>query len=274
MDPVTITTIRQAVRTLGLNGLPVCLHASSRSFGKVEGGPGTVVQGFLEEGCTVLVPAFSDDFAIAPPPGAEFRPPRNAIDYTLDFGAAARNKRVYLPSSQSITEKEMGALPAWVVEQPGRSRGYHPLCSFAGLGPAAAELIAPQTPTDVFAPLRLLSQRNGRVVLMGVGLDSMTLLHLAEQQAGRQMFVRWALAADGRPEAVRVGGCSNGFKKFAKLLAPFLRQATVGRSAWQAYAAPAVLRAAAKEIKANPEITACGNPGCERCRDMTAGGPE
>ncbi|HTL52532.1 MAG TPA: AAC(3) family N-acetyltransferase [Planctomycetota bacterium] len=271
MDPVTINTIRQAVRELGLAHQAVCLHASFRSFGAVEGGPETLVQGFLQEGCTVLVPTFTDEFLIPPPPN--LRPERNGWNYAVNYGHREGLKRTYTPASKSINAEEMGAVPKWVVEQPGRIRGNHPICSFAALGPRAEALAGGQSPADVFAPLKVLSQMNGRVVLIGVGLDSMTLLHLAEENAGRSMFLRWANGPDGKPATARCGGCSNGFRRFEGLLAPFVRSTTVGRSTWKTYPAPAILRTAAEAIKQDPAITVCGNPACERCPDAVLGGP-
>src|SRR5689334_13410001 len=68
--------VRQAVRALGLGQQPLCVHASFRSFGGVSGGPAAVVDGLLDEGCTVLVPTFSWGYEVPPPPG--LRPARNA----------------------------------------------------------------------------------------------------------------------------------------------------------------------------------------------------
>jgi aminoglycoside N3'-acetyltransferase len=86
----------------------------------------------------------------------------------------------------------MGAIAAAVVQMPGRSRGNHPICSFAAVGPHAQSLVAHQSPLAVNAPLAALADCSGYVVLMGVGLNCMTLLHLAEQQAGRNLFRHWA----------------------------------------------------------------------------------
>jgi len=51
--------IQAGIRELGLSGRPVCVHSSLRSFGIVTGGAETVVQAFVEEGCTLLVPTFA-----------------------------------------------------------------------------------------------------------------------------------------------------------------------------------------------------------------------
>lgn len=64
--PVRAGDIAGAVRALGLQNQPVRLHSSLRSFGFVEGGAETIVQSFLNEGCTVMVPAFTD-LEVAPP---------------------------------------------------------------------------------------------------------------------------------------------------------------------------------------------------------------
>lgn len=41
---------------------------------------------------------------------------------------------------------------------------------------------------DVCAPLQTLSEQDGYIVLAGVGFEKMTLLHLAEKNAGRKLF--------------------------------------------------------------------------------------
>ena len=98
----------------------------------------------------------------------------------------------------------MGAIPAEVVRRPGRARGGHPLCSVAAIGPDAARIVAGQVSDDVYAPLRGLAESDGSLVLLGVGLTSATLLHLAEEGAGRTLFRRWARGADGEIRMVPV----------------------------------------------------------------------
>jgi aminoglycoside 3-N-acetyltransferase len=269
-ENLTRERVRQGVRDLGLSGRPVCVHASLRSFGCVEGGAPTVVEGLLAEGCTVLVPSFSEDFGVPPPP--DRRPARNGWDYRRFRGSTRGIGRVYTPETSEI-EPGMGAIPAAVVNRPGRVRGNHPLCSFAAVGPLAATLPADQAPSRVYAPLARLAELGGAVILMGVGLDSLTLLHLAEQRAGRRSFRRWANGLDGQPMEVDCGGCSDGFPRLEPILAPLSSETRVGQSRWRAFPAQAALDAAAAAIRANPEITHCGDPACERCNDAVAGGP-
>ena len=267
---VTGQDIRQALRALGLPGRAVCLHSSVRSFGHVIGGAVAIIRAFMDEGCTVLVPTFSPVFEVAPPPHLQFE--RNGWDYSAPPAPRHRPERVYTPEVPDI-DRDMGAIPAAVVAWPGRARGNHPLDSFTAVGPRAAELIAGQTPLDVYAPLTALIRMDGFVLLMGVGLERVTLLHLAEKEAGRTLFRRWANDPRGRTIAVEVGGCSEGFGKLEPHLRHAVRRISVGRSRWTLLPAGQVLAYAAAAIRANPRITHCGVGACERCNDAVKGGP-
>ena len=70
MQPPSVSArdVSETVRALNLQNRPVCLHSSLRSFGTVEGGAEAVIRGFLNEGCTVMVPAFTYD-SVLPPAG-------------------------------------------------------------------------------------------------------------------------------------------------------------------------------------------------------------
>ena len=267
---VTIKDVGEAARELGLSGHPLCVHASLRSFGWVDGGASAVVDGLLAEGCTVMVPTFSWTFAV-PPPRA--RPARNAWDYDDFQGPTSGIGRVYSPDTMEMDEKDMGAVAAGVAAMPGRVRGNHPLCSFTAVGPLAHELICGQEPLNVWAPLKALGEANGSVVLMGVGFERMTFLHLAEQMAGRNPFRRWANGPDGQTMEVEAGGCSDGFGGFERILSAAMKELEVGESLWRAFPAKEALELAARAIRENPRITHCGNSECGRCNDAVAGGP-
>lgn len=267
---VTGQDVRQALRGLGLPGRTVCLHSSLSSFGQVVGGAVAVVRAFLDEGCTLLVPTFSSVFEVAPPPHLQFE--RNGWDYSAPTSPRHMPERVYTPEVPDI-DRGMGAIPLAVIPWLGRVRGNHPLDSFTAVGPRAAELIAGQAPLDVYAPLTALIRTDGFVLLMGVGLEKVTLLHLAEKEAGRTLFRRWANDPNGRPMAVEVGGCSEGFGKLELHLRHAMRRISVGRSRWTLLPAGQVLAYAAPAISANTRITHCVVGECERCNDAVKGGP-
>jgi len=269
---VTKHDISTAIQQLGLANQALCIHASLRSFGWVDGGAQTVIDGLLAADCTVLVPAFSDEFGVPPLPTMHRL--QNGADYAWVMNKAWPGVgKIYTTESNAIELDEMGAIPAAIVQMPGRSRGYHPLCSFAAVGPQARRLVANQAPLAVNAPLATLAELDGSVILMGVGLEGMTLLHLAEQRAGRNLFRRWANERSGETIEVEMGGCSDGFGKLAPILAPVMTEITVGQSQWHVFPARATLALAADAIRREPLITHCGRSPC-RCDDAVLGGPQ
>jgi aminoglycoside N3'-acetyltransferase len=270
---ITYIDIQRAIHTLGLSDQSICVHSSLRSFGTVEGGVDTILDGLLMEDCTVLVPTFSNSsFAIAPPADPQLRPARNGLDAQRVWQHDISGRQIYTPATREIG-KGMGALPAAVIARPQRIRGNHPLNSFAAIGPLAEKLIAGQQPLQVYKPLEALTELSGSIILMGVGLERMTFLHFAEQEAGRTLFRRWANDPDGKPMMVAVGSCSEGFGNFAPILAPLKREIQVGQSLWQVFPARETLEAAVEAIRANPLITHCADPACSRCNDAVQGGP-
>lgn len=265
---VTGGQIRETLGRHGIVGVCVCIHSSFRSFGKVEGGPDAVIDAFLAEGNTVMTPTFSNSYLVPPPPGD--RPERNGIDY--EKAVFERHDRVFRPDAETIDVETMGAIPAAVVRRPGRKRGNHPTHSFSAIGPLAAALTAPQSRENIYGALQSLAEHDGLVVLMGVGFDRMTLLHLAEHRAGRRPFVRWVNDGGGKVVRSPVGSCSIGFNRFEPVLAPYVRRLSVGPSVWTIGRARELLRAAEEAIRADPDMTRC-SPDCIRCRDAIAGGP-
>ena len=250
---------------------PVMVHASLRSFGDwIEGGAETLLDTLLLGRRTVLVPSFSESHFDAVPT-ATMRLGRNGIDYT-DFARKSREGPEYTVRC-GLIDSSMGMVPATLIARPGAHRGQHPLDSFAALGPQAAELVAGQSATDVYAPLRALAEHDGTVLLMGVGLNRMTALHLAEQESGRRLFVRWTRGKLGQVRMVETGSCSEGFPRLEPYLRPYASTAIVGRSRWTAYRARGTIAAASAAISADPTLTHCSDEDCIRCRDSIAGGP-
>ena len=101
----------------------------------------------------------------------------------------------------------------------------------------------------------------------------MTLLHFAEEMAGRTLFRRWANDATGRPTMVEVGSCGRGFPNLAAVLDPVAKIHSVGESTWRVYPVKETLALAAQAIREDPTITRCPHDDCGRCRDAIAGGP-
>lgn len=257
--------IAEALTRLGASGRPVCVHASLRSFGLLAGGADTVIDAVLEVGATLLVPTSSFRTCMAPRPAGAIR------SYNAEDDGSIPGTRPATPFSRDgvFVDPAMGALPARVLRRAGHVRGDHPLSSFTALGPSAAELVAGQRPLDVYAPLRALAQRGGLVIGMGVGLDTITLIHLAERYAGLRLLRRWAWTGYGVTECEH-GGCSRGFERLAGAVAEIETVVTVGASTWRVWLATDLLDRAADALKRDPSAGTCPTPGCERCRDLVA----
>lgn len=215
-----------------------------------------------------MVPTFTYEMSVPPPAGLAL--PQNGMD---SYWEAQTDVPIYSAESTAVSD-DMGAVPKALVQTPGRVRGDHPLDSFSAVGPLAHNLIDGQTGTDVYAPFRSLAKNGGYVVLIGVGLTSMTLLHEAERLAGRNLFWRWAKDRDGGTVSVRVGGCSDGFEALAPALSGLERTHRVGQSLWHVYSVQETLDRAFAAIFAEPSITHCDDAVCSRCHDVALGGPQ
>jgi len=273
---VTRAELAAAISGLSLEGAPVAVHVSLRSFPRVDGGPATLVGAFLDLGCTLLVPTMANTLFGIPAPLHD-RPIRNARDYALKDASAARDpwpglSDIYDPS-RTDTDSELGVTPAYVASHPDRARSSRSPGSLTAIGPLAAQLMAAETDHDMFGPYRALKARGGHVLLIGVGLDRMTILHLAEVEAGRRPFIYWVRGPDGEPMRSRGGACSSGFPNLDQVLAPLESTTRVGRSEWRLFPARELLTTAAEAIRSNPTITRCDDQGCTECPDAIAGGP-
>lgn len=269
---ITLDQIKQGIEALELQERCICAHSSLGSFGHVEGGADTVIDAFLESGCTLLVPTFTEGYMVPPPPG--YRLQRNGSPwYDGREEPPPASHQIIFTSTDNHVDASMGAIPRAILQRAERVRGNHPHSSFTALGPQAQRLMQGQHRLDWFAPFRTLIELEGQVLLMGVGLNRMTLIHMAEQQAGRVSFRRHVLNAEGEPVEAEVGTCSKGFGQFDPYLLPLARRAEVGSSVWQVFEPEQVLHTAAQAIRQFPHITHCGNPQCERCNDAALGGP-
>jgi aminoglycoside 3-N-acetyltransferase len=199
------------------------------------------------------------------------RPPRNAFEYD-DQADSSTPDGIYSVDCGVISQG-MGTLPARLLTRDGARRGNHPLNSFTALGPLAGQLVGPQSPVDVYAPIRVLAELRGTVLLIGVGLNRMTALHYAELRSGRHPLIRWARRPDGRTCMVETGSCSEGFPRLEPYLDHLARTTTVGGSRWSAYPAAETLDAAVQCMVIDREITRCAKDGCRHCADSIAGGP-
>lgn len=170
------------LRALGVRPGGVLLaHASLRAVGTVVGGAQGVVLALAEalgpDG-TLVVPSQSwqlCDPAYLAEPGV----PAERYDDVRD--ALPAYEAAWTPS------RTMGAVAESVRTRPGAVRSAHPHRSFAAHGPAASGLLARHDlddPVGEGSPLAALYEADAQVLLLGVGYDKCTSLHLAEARSG------------------------------------------------------------------------------------------
>jgi aminoglycoside 3-N-acetyltransferase len=246
---------------------PVCIHASMRSFGTSRTSPDSIANQLLEIGCTIVVPTFTYGFELPPP--LDDRPPQNGWDY--DRKQPDEHDRVYNHAQNELSYDDMGAFPACILNRAERIRGNHPLNSFSAIGPLAERIISTQTPDNVYGPLKQICDLGGGILLIGVGYTSMTLLHLAEADAGRNLFRRWARDDNGLIISCSCGGCSNGFDRFEEVLS--VTQEYVRESRWRLVDAAEARALAATAVHAAQDFARCSAKNCLRCADGILGGP-
>ncbi len=268
---VTQENICQAIAELGISNRVICLHSSLKSFGHIEGGAAAIINGFLEQGCTVLVPTFYYDAIVCPPPGNRLE--QNGCDYSVLPEVEDKNIIPYSPQSDYIV-KDMGAIPAGVLRMEGSLRGNHPINSLSAIGPLAEDIIRSQKPLKVYGPYRKIYELgNASIVLMGVDFTKTTPIHYAEQLTGRRLFRAWAKISDNTAQETEVGSCSEGFNNLEPYLTDEEKTIMVGESKWRIYSFNDFIDKAVSVIKQNPLITHCDDKNCIRCNDAVKGGP-
>lgn len=265
---VSVQEVIEGARAADLADLPIFVHSSLSSFGCVENGADTIIDGLLQLGCTVVVPTFTSDFELQPPP--ERCLTRNAWNY--DDQALDVRSDIFDPL-QNYVSPGMGIIPSTLLRRRNRVRGSHPTNSMTALGPLAKEIVCGQTFLDVYAPIQKLADLGGKFLLMGVGLTAMTAIHLAERLSGRELFRRWAKGSSGQLNEIAVGSCSMGFDSLNNSVLSIESNLMVGASCWRILPAIPALRCFTDAISRDPYITSCERLICERCSDSIAGGP-
>lgn len=244
-------------RQLGLEpNRPVIVHASLSSIGEVRGGAESVLGALLATSETIVVPTFTPRCEIIP----EVGPEDNAIAYGSG-GDANRLADFFTP--QTPAHPMMGVIAETLRRHPQATRTHHPLLSFAGIH--AEEILHAQTLDDPLAPIRLLADQFGWVLLIGVGHSVNTSVHYAEQLAGRKQFIRWGLTPQGVRQCAQYPGCSDGFDQAAPLLKEITHQVTIGSAVVQAVPLESMIEILSQHLKADPLALLCRRPDCERC---------
>lgn len=249
---VTESDVRSGLRELGVRpGDDVVVHSSLSAIGRVEGGAETVVDALAsavgDEG-TVVVPTFTPN--------------------------RARRE----PFDRARTPSETGAITEALRARDDAVRSDHPTHSVAALGPAATELTADHGYRNSLgegSPLHRLAERGGKILLLGVGHDSNSTLHVAESLADlpyktgtNRVLVR---GGDDGLETVEtaVVGCGKGFTAFGRIADEegILSEGEIGAARSKLLDGRDVIRLARSVLEERPGFLLCEEPDCWWCPD-------
>lgn len=179
--PVTRQSIVADLRELGVKpGMTLLVHSSLSSLGWVCGGAQAVLLALKDatgESGTLVMPAHSS--ALSDP--AQWSNPPVPKHWWPEI-------REQMPAfdPEMTPTRQMGAIAELFRTLPGVLRSSHPQFSFAALGPQA-ESITANHQLDMGlgegSPLARIYELGGYVLLLGVGHDSNTSIHLAEYRS-------------------------------------------------------------------------------------------
>ncbi|XVV12649.1 aminoglycoside N(3)-acetyltransferase [Actinoplanes sp. CA-131856] len=190
------TAIRQRaltaqLRALGLAGGDVVLvHCSMRSAGPIAGGAAALagaIRAAVGPGGTLVVPAQTPGNSVS----------SDAYRAATD-GMTNEERRAYEDRMPGFDVRRtpsygVGAFAEYVRRRPGALRSGHPQTSFSAWGRRARELMRVHDLDSHLgerSPLAALERANAKTLLLGVGYESCTALHLAEYRLRRPPIVR------------------------------------------------------------------------------------
>ena len=156
------------------------VHSSFRAIGRTVGGPDVVVRALLDAlgpSGTLVVPTHTTGLS---DPSTWQHPPAPPEEWSLI--------RAEMPPYDALTTPShfMGVIAECVRTWPGARRSGHPLVSFCALGAKSDAVVAGHR-LDMSlgdgSPLARLYDLDADILLLGVGHDSNTSLHLGEYRA-------------------------------------------------------------------------------------------
>jgi aminoglycoside N3'-acetyltransferase len=249
--PIERGEVAAQLRALGVRERGVLLvHTSFRATRPVEGGPAGLIAALrdaLGPGGTLVMPSWT-----------------GTGDEPFD-------------PSRTPAAADLGVVADTFWRLPDVARSDHPF-AFAAAGPHAAAIVSgplPLPPHAPDSPVGRVHELDGQVLLLGVGHDANTTLHLAEVMAG----VRYRVTASitvlraGRPVRIEYGENDHCCQRFALadgwLRSPGLQaEGKVGHAHARLVRSRDVVRRAVRELARDPVLFL--HPPADQCDECDA----
>lgn len=225
------------------------VHTAFSRVGPVEGGPAGLIDALraaLGPDGTLVMPSMSDD-----------------DDHPFD---AAQTPCI-----------GMGVVADTFWRQPGVLRSDSPH-AFAAIGPQAGEITKthpPEIPHGIDSPIGRVFEMDGQVLLLGVGHDANTTIHLAENLAGVRYRRRKHLTVlkDGQPtrlEYAEIDHCCENFNLLDRWLEGRQQRGIVGHGEARLVRAVDVVETARCQLEENEQVFLHAAGQCDECDDARA----
>lgn len=245
---LTYRSIVRTLRKLDLHtGSRVIVHTSTEALSRVGRAAHTIIGALIAETGTLLMPGFTYQTMVYPKVG----PPENGLDYAQDYD----NSRAEFWRSDLPVHPEIGRV-AEIFRSivTGTQVSYHPILRFLGYGGQARQALDTQTIKNPLGPIRWLADHGGEAILLGTGHQHNLSLQLAEQMAGQNTYVRWALTTKGVVTVPNWPEPSSNIEIITPHLEPITRQQQIGGITIQIIPIAPMLEIAQRLIIENTDI--------------------
>lgn len=158
----------------------VIVHSSLKNIGYVCGGAQTIIEALIEvvgEEGTIMMPTQS----------WKNLDPETGVHWDADESEWDNIRENWPAYDKNITPTNtMGAVAEMFRKWPGAIRSNHPARSVCAWGKHAEYLTSEHTLSNIFgegSPIAKLYELDAKVLLLGVGYDKNTSIHLADERA-------------------------------------------------------------------------------------------
>ena len=181
MKVVRKEDIVQGLRKIGLKrGDIIIVHTSLKNIGYVCGGAQAVIEALIEV-------VTSEGTIVMPTQSWKNLDPETGVHWDADESDWDKIRENWPAYDKEITPTNtMGAVAEMFRQWPGSIRTDHPARSLCAWGKHAAYITAEHSLSNIFgegSPIAKLYELDAKVLLLGVGYDKNTSIHLADVRA-------------------------------------------------------------------------------------------